>query len=145
VPLVDSRCHPFEVLGYHGDPDDPVEIDVEIVPLVRAVWALGFDTELSCQDRDGYVWVELPGKHAQRLLNVVAREDGELRANILGLVPAEAAYPEAFYAYQRAHGWKFHVMPIAEGDGGPDVWLSVGVRFPRAQLSAVVAALEAVA
>jgi hypothetical protein len=81
------------IADYHGDPDDPVEIDVEIVPLIRAIWAFGFDTELSCQDQDGYVWVELPGKHAQRLLNVIAGEDSELRANILRLVPAEVEEP----------------------------------------------------
>lgn len=91
-----AEPHPTEVLGYHGDPDDPVEIDVEIVPLVRAVWAAGFDTELSCQDHDGYVWLEFPGKHAQRFLNALAARDGELRANILGLVPVECGWPHEF-------------------------------------------------
>jgi hypothetical protein len=138
----EGRQHPFELLDYHGDPDAPVEIDVEIVPLIRAIWTLGFDTELSCQDHDGYVWVELPGKHAQRLLNVIAGEDGELRANILRLVPVEVEDPDDFYAYLDAHGWELRTLAIHEPGSEPDVWLSVGVRFPRAQLPAVVAALE---
>ena len=131
-----GRRHPFEVLDYYGE---RVEIDVEIVPLIRAIWALGFDTELSCQDDDGYVSVALPGKHAQRVLNAIAAADRELRANILGLVPIEVEDPEDFYAYQRAHAWRFSVGALSDPDG---VWLEVGVRFPRSQLPAVVAALE---
>jgi hypothetical protein len=138
----EGRVHPFEVLDYHGIPDAPVEIDVEIVPLIKLIWAHGFDTELSCQDHDGYVWVELPGKHAQRLLNVIAGEDGELRANILRLVPAEVVEPCDFYAYQAAHSWECRTVAIHEPGSEPDVWLSVGVRFPREQLATVVAALE---
>jgi hypothetical protein len=34
----EGRQHPFEVLDFHGHPDAPVEIDVEIVPLLRAIW-----------------------------------------------------------------------------------------------------------
>jgi hypothetical protein len=139
----DGRRHPYEVLDYHGIPDAPVEIDAEIVPLIRAIWALGFDTELSCQDDDGRVWVELPGKHAQRLLNVIAGEDGELRANILRLVPVEIG-PDGFYAHQEAHSWDLQTVALRDCGGEPDVWLSIGVRFPREQLRAVVAALEAI-
>jgi hypothetical protein len=130
-----GRRHPCELLDYYGE---PVEIDVEIVPLIKAIWALGFDTELSCQDHHGQVWVELPGKHAQRLLNVIAKQDGELRANILGLVPVEYG-PDEFDAYKLAHAWQLSVMALS--DPGL-VWLGVGIHFPRSQLAAVVAALE---
>jgi hypothetical protein len=133
-----GRRHPFELLDYHGDPGEPVEIDAEIVPLIKEIWALGFDTELSCQDHDGYVWVELPGRHAQRLLNVIAGEVDELRANILGLAPI-AVGPDQFEAYQREHAWRYSVMAVA--DPGL-VWLSVRILFPRDQLAAVVVALE---
>lgn len=130
------RHHPFEVLDFVGE---PVEIDVEIVPLIRLIWSHDLETVLSCQDQDGYVWVELPGRYAQRLLNIVAGQDKELGRNILGSVPIEVDYPEGFDAYKRAHSWDYRTQAVFE-DG--ELWLSVGIRFPRAQLPAVVAALE---
>ena len=39
--MASNGRHPFQLLHYCGQ---PVEIDVEIVPLIKAVWALGFDT-----------------------------------------------------------------------------------------------------
>jgi hypothetical protein len=133
----EGRHHPFEVLDYEGG---QVEIDVEIVPLAREIWWHGLETDLSCQDQNGRVWVEMPGRDAERLLRLLAHRDRELRANILGLVPEEHAGPNEFYEYQAAHGWTCRVS--AESAAG-ELWLSVGVRFPRDQLAAVVAALEA--
>jgi hypothetical protein len=132
----DGRQHPFEVLDYLGE---PVEIDVEIVPLIKLIWAHELDTVLSCQDQDGCVWLEMPGRYAQRLVRIVADEDRELRANILGMVPIEVEDPEQLEAYQLAHRWGYRVMAVFE-DG--ELWLSVGLRFPRDQLATVVAALE---
>jgi hypothetical protein len=138
--LVDSegRHHPFEVLDHDGE---RVEVDAEIVPLVELIWSHGLDTVLSCQDQDGGVWVELPGRDAQRLLRLVAAQDEELRANILGLVPIEVE-PDDVDAYKRDHCWDYRTLAVFE-DG--ELWLSIGLRFPRAQLPAVVAALAAVA
>ena len=128
--------HPFEVLDYEGD---PVQIDVEIVPLIKAIWWHGLETDLSCQDQDGRVWLEMPGRDAERLLRLLAHRDRELRANILGLVPEEHADPCDFYAYQAAHGWEYRVSAESYPGG---LWLSIGIRFPRDQLAPVVAALE---
>jgi hypothetical protein len=62
-----------------------------------------------------------------------------LRANILQLVPIEVEDPDDFYAYQDAHGWDCRTLTVFEGG---ERFLSVGVRFARAQLAAVVSALE---
>ena len=70
---------------------------------------------------------------------LLAHRDRELRANIFGLVPEEHADPCEVYAYQAAHGWEYRVS--AEAYPG-ELWLSVGIRFPRDQLATVVAALE---
>jgi hypothetical protein len=43
-----AQQHPTKTLI---DPDeDPVEIDMEMVPLVEALWAHGYTTIMSCQD-----------------------------------------------------------------------------------------------
>ena len=116
-----------------------VEIDVEIVALIKAIWWHGLETDLSCQSQDGRVWVEMPGRDAERLLRLLALRDPELRATILRLVPGEHADPCDFYEYQAAHGWQYRVSAESYPVG---LWLSVGIRFPRDQLTAVVAALE---
>ena len=131
----EGRPHPYATLDYHGE---RVEVDVEIVPLVERLWALDFDTLLSCQDQDGRVWVEFPGPSAEQFLDLVARSDSELRANVLGLVPIDT---DDFEAHKREHAWQFLTVALRGDDRG--VWLSVGVRFPRSDLPAVMAALGA--
>jgi hypothetical protein len=85
------------------------------------------------------VWVELPGRDAERLIRVVAGQDSELRGHILRMVPIEVG-PDESDAYQAAHSWECRTLAVFE-DG--ELFLSVGVRFPRDQLAAVVSALEA--
>ena len=109
----EGRHPPYTVLDYRGE---RVEIDVEIVPLVELLWALEFDTLLSCQDQDGRVWVEFPGPSAEQFLDLVSRSDSELRANVLGLVPFDT---DDFEAHKRDHAWQFSpsrsATPAASG------------------------------
>ena len=120
---------------------EPIQIDVEIVPLIKAIWSHDFETLLSCQDQDGRVWVELPGRDAQRLLRLLAGQDGELRGHILRMLPIEVD-PDEFDAYHAAHSWEYSVMALSEAG---ELFLAVSIRFPRDQLPAVVSALGAVA
>lgn len=83
-----------------------VEIDTDIVPLVRALWALNLATTASCQDfgegtagqrkanprpssyggdafiayHTGYAWLKMPVPHAQHLTNMLL--DTEFRDNV---------------------------------------------------------------
>ena len=72
-----------------------VDVDVEIVPLIELIWSRGIHTLLSCQDQDGLVWVEFPGPDAEQFVNLAAA-DGELAANVLGLVPIDTDDFEAY-------------------------------------------------
>jgi len=135
--------HPHSMLEHDGE---PVEIDVEIVPLIELVWSHGLDTFNSCQDfgGDGQVWVEFDGPSATDFLNLVAGQDRELRGHILRSVPIDVDYPEGFDAYQREHGWTYSVLPWPGwGDDPHAIRFVVSIHFPRGDLPAVVAALEA--
>ena len=149
--------HPFELLDYHGD---PVEIDAEIVPLMRLLWAHGLETFNSCQDfaGDGRVWVEFDGWSASHFVNVVAGQDDELRGHILHSAPREAGppgdlldawalpnpSPQGITIWLREHGWTYSVLPWPDwGDDPDEIRFLVSVHFPRHDLPAVVAALEA--
>ena len=135
-----AERHPVELLDYHGD---PVQIDVEIVPLIRLLWAHGFETFNSCQDfaGDGMVWVEFDGPSATDFMNLVARLDGALRAHMLHSVPHGVDSPDVIDAWIGEHGWTYSVLPwVGWGD---EIQFLVSVHFPRHDLPAVVAALEA--
>jgi hypothetical protein len=138
----EGRHHPFELLDYHGE---QVAIDVEIVPLIRLCWALELDTLFSCQeDEDGLVWVEFDGPSGEAFLNLVQRwADRDTSAHMRGSVPVEID-PFEFDAYKAAHCWRYQArpMPSYSEDESRPLGLSVSVRFPRAQLPAVVSALE---
>lgn len=48
---ISERIHPSIELIYPFDPSHKmVEIDIEIVPLIKKIWSLGFETVASCQE-----------------------------------------------------------------------------------------------
>lgn len=121
------RHHPFEILDYDGE---PVEIDTEIVPLMRLLWDHDLDTSLSCQadpEAAGRVWVEFWGPSAEHFIRLVGRDPG-LAARML---PCEPGYDG---------GWRYSTLPHRLGDG--ELAFTISVFFPRSDLAAVVAALE---
>ena len=138
----EGRRHPFEVLDYLGE---PVEIDAEIAPLMRLVWQHELDTFNSCQDFNGrgIVRVEFDGPSATDFLNLVAGQDGELRDHILHSSPIEFTDPEGFDAWVREHGSTYSLLPWLGWEEPDEMRFVVSVHFPRSDLSAVVAALEA--
>jgi hypothetical protein len=128
--------HPFETLYHDGE---PVEVDVEVVPLIELCWGHGLDPLGSCQDEGGYVTVEFDGPHAERFLTLVAGENAALRVHIKGEPPWEVD-PPRLEEYRRAHTWRYRAGPEIDEGGG--FYMAVGIAFPRAQLATVVAALE---
>jgi len=128
--------HPFETLYYDGE---PVEVDVELVPLVELCWSHELEPLGSCQNDGGFVSLEFDGPHCERFLTLVAGEDDALRAHVVAEPPWEVDALR-LEEYRRAHGWRYRVVPEATDDGR--FYMAVGIGFPRSQLSAVVAALD---
>jgi len=50
--------HSYETLYYDGE---PVEVDVETVPLVELWWSHGLEPLGSCRDEGGFVSLEFDG------------------------------------------------------------------------------------
>lgn len=132
-----------------------VDIDDEIVPLVRAVWALGLNTAASCQDfgdgtagqraakqhdpryggdafiayHAGYAWLKMPRADAARLLNMLLKT--ELHDRIaLRWTP---------------NSWRIHVPIVFDEDiGGMTLAYATQIFFPRDQTDSLTSVLESI-
>lgn len=130
-----------------------VDIDEGIVPLVRAVWALGLNTEASCQDfgdgtagqraatehesryggdafiayHSGYAWLKMPLPDAYRFLNMLLGT--EFRDRV-----ARRWTPGS---------WRIHV-PVVFDDDNDEMALAYAAQifFPRGQVDSLQSALE---
>jgi hypothetical protein len=54
-------------------PMGAIEVDVGMVEVLRAIWALGVRTAMSCQDNQGCVWICFELVEYLRLLDLVRR------------------------------------------------------------------------
>jgi hypothetical protein len=130
---------------------DGVAIDVEIAPLIEALWARGIETLNSCQDNtdDHYVWVEFasPLDASAFLNNVVGRASGW-----------RSMYRRAMLEFEVPGGeWRYAIHPLNLGIeqtllgdemherriGPNDIDFSVSIRFPRGDLATVTRRLLA--
>ena len=111
---------------------DEYEIDVEIAPLIKLLWERELETFNSCQDfrGSGWTWVEFDGPSATDFINEVAKNSEELAGRI-------------DVDFDDEDSWRYRAFPYRWPDG--QIQFFVSVHFPRADLSAVVAALEAAA
>jgi hypothetical protein len=146
------QIHPSESLT---TPDgSQAEIDADMVPLVRALWALNLTTVASCQDfgegtagqrrasrrtcRYGgdefiayytsYAWLKMPLPGAQRLANALLST--ELRDKItLRWTPGS---------------WRMHVPLIFDENSGIVLDATAQIHFPRDQINGLTAILESI-
>ncbi|MFF5264583.1 hypothetical protein ACFY4C_37145 [Actinomadura viridis] len=105
-----SQQHPTKTLI---DPDDgPVEVDVEMVPLIEALWAARHTTIMSCQDIGesiltggtvlpehlwdrngafylGMAWLKVPADQGPRLMQIWEPLARQRRGEWLAQVPIE--------------------------------------------------------
>lgn len=109
-----------------------IHVDKGIVHLLEALWRIGIDTALSCQEnRPGIMWIDFTTADDFALfLNIIANADEEL-----------------YYHYIEAQedGWSFNVCPWnlseyvdeeadeVKRDGPPKITFSISVRFPASQ------------
>lgn len=134
----DGQFHPAKTLT---TPDgDQEEIDVEMVPLVEAIWALGLDTITCCQDSGesiqgfprasahylGYAALEMPMADGLTLLAVVSA-DSRFKGRMHWITP---------------DAWEM-TLPVIAYSGTAEVYPVVCMRFPKDQLGDLVAVLAA--
>jgi hypothetical protein len=136
------NIHPYERLI--APSGEQVDIDTEMVPLVRTLWLKGLMTEASCQDlgeataglRDlevrppcyggdgfiafhrGYSWLKMPRAHGQRFLNALVG----------------AAFHDRAVTRWQAGSWRLHVPVVYDEERGFDLADAMQIHFPRNQL-----------
>jgi hypothetical protein len=144
------QIHPSQRLTA---PDGPqVEIDTEIVPLVRALWALNLATTASCQDfgegtagqrranprpsryggdafieyYTGYAWLKMPILDAQRLADI-----------LLG-----TEFHDSVTRRWESGSWRMHVPLVFHEDRGIVLENTAQIHFPRKQIASLTLTLE---
>lgn len=130
---------------------DEVAVDLDMIPLVRALWALGLNTRGCCQDLGasincgpdwakgpgrrrhgdfyaGQAWLKMPADDARTMLKILLRADPRMR--------------DRLNRWTRVDAWEVFVYLVADDDGVvPSHWAQI--HFPREQLDEVTAALVA--
>jgi hypothetical protein len=128
------------------------DIDTEIVPLVRALWALKLVTTASCQDfgegtagqreanhrpsryggdafiayYTGYAWLKMPVPDAQRLANT-----------LLG-----TEFHDKVTRRWEPGSWRMHVPLVFEDNRGIILENAAQIHFPREQIARLTITLE---
>ena len=120
----------------HPQYSEPVAVDKDIAPLIRALWQIGINTDESCQNvGPGSVWILFStGQDALKFLSAVA--------TIRDMEEPDAANRLYFRMLNGEGGWKYDVVPwdlnlvfeshqeYGEFMGPPEMVLPVGVQFP---------------
>jgi hypothetical protein len=71
-----AEHHPHRQVQIRS-PGGPVEVDEGMEPLLRSLWSLGVNTEMSCRDNMGSVWIYMSLDDFQRL-HAIARANDDL-------------------------------------------------------------------
>jgi hypothetical protein len=124
-------------------PDGPVEIDVELAPVISALWALGVNTRQCCQYSDLSDSAEISFPTA-----------GDMAAFVTAMFPHGADETDELHAKfrdweifdpvpsQLRDAWRWIVVPEPDADGR---WVFVGqVQFPASDIPTVTERLERV-
>ena len=132
-------------------PDDAqVNIDTELVPLVRVLWARGLVTVACCQDigesaaglRDpqrttpsghggfveyyrGYAWLKMPVNDGQQLLNTLL----------------DTSFHDRVTIRWQPGSWRIHIPLVYNGKNGIDLANTAQIYFPRKQIPELAAVL----
>jgi hypothetical protein len=146
------QIHPSQCLT---TPDGTqADIDSDLVPLVRILWALNLTTTASCQDfgegtagqreanlrppryggdafiayHTGYAWLKMPIPDAQRLANILLST--EFRNNV-----ARRWEPGS---------WRMHVPLVFSENRGIVLENAAQIHFPREQIASLTLTMEGI-
>jgi hypothetical protein len=135
-PQNSDHHHPYELLVPPGE-EEPVQIDAALVPLIRALWAAGYETITCCQDLGesigehnsrkaaywkGWALVELPSRPARRLAELAAVHQWPMH-------------------WTNETAWEMSI-PVVMLGARPVIPDLVQVRFPASQVRDLLAMLE---
>jgi hypothetical protein len=146
-----ANVHPSQRLVLPWDSDgEAVDIDVEVVPLVQQLWALGLQTAGCCQDLgesiittesptasagrrrhaafyQGQAWLKMPVDDAQHMLGILAKSPG---------------FREQLRRWTHPDAWETYAYLLPTDDGvRMSSWAQV--HFPNDQIGEVVELLGA--
>ncbi|MGQ0778564.1 MAG: hypothetical protein ACT4NY_29825 [Pseudonocardiales bacterium] len=130
--------------------NEHVDIDTELVPLVRTLWARGLVTVACCQDigesaaglRDpqratpsghggfveyyrGYAWLKMPVDDGQKLLNTLL----------------DTSFHDRVTIRWQPGSWRMHIPLVYNGTNCIDLANTAQIYFPREQIPELTAVL----
>lgn len=145
-----KQVHPTEHLV--APSGDEIDIDVEMVPLIRRLWDMGLTTKGCCQDfgdsilnnghrstspddarqrfadfYSGQAWLKMPTEDATRLISE------------LGTHPT---FGPRFRSWTHPDAWMNIVYIFPSDGGGAELANAAQLHFPSVQLSELVDALK---
>jgi hypothetical protein len=144
------QVHPSQRL--HTPSGEVADIDDEMVPLVRAIWALDLKTISSCQDFGdgvagqraachhesryggsafisfyyGYAWLKMPTPDAKRLADLLA----------------ETEFRDQVTQRWTPGSWRMHVPLVFRENLGIELDVAAQIHFPKQQIPSLTSALE---
>ncbi len=130
---------------------DGVAIDVEIAPLIKALWDSGIETFNSCQDNgdEHCIWIEFATPaDASKFLNAVIGRLGNDRTLYGRAMGTAMDTPDAwtYQVFPMNYGIEESILDdeVEERRIGPnDVDFAISIRFPRRDLPVVLRRLTA--
>jgi hypothetical protein len=104
---------------------DVVEIDEEMVPLIRQLWRLGYTTHMCCQDAgEAIIGGGLTHVHESLRETTAARNKGRALVKL-----ASDQGPALLTVLRSLYDGGLWLASISVGPDGPSCWVSIG--FPR--------------
>ena len=135
----------------------PVDVDVDIVDLVKALNELDLKTHMSCQDNtdDHRVWICFyVSSYATRFLELVAAESETLQGCVLAATTQHYdtlpdddiwVYKDRWWVDCFTHPFYADERDVEDGEyeWQGDIVIRISVRFPRAHLDEVTRVVQA--
>ncbi|MFI0354232.1 hypothetical protein [Actinomadura sp. 9N407] len=145
MPAAVINVHPYETLTL---PDGgQADIDLDMVPLVRALWTLGLRTAGCCQDLGESVIAERRPeetgrrRHADYLLGRAwLKMPSPDAMSMLSLLAERPHFAERFGRWTHPDAWDNYVY-LLPGENGTQLSPWAQIHFPKPQLAEVIEAL----
>jgi hypothetical protein len=125
-----AQHHPHRQVQVRS-PSGPVEVDEGLEPLLRSLWSLGVNTEMSCRDNMGSVWIYTSLDDFQRL-HALARASDDL-----------AYFLDSCHYEMRSWTPEHFASECGLEQGDLQAQLRVSLRFPKQHMERFDAMLGA--
>ncbi|MEU8799169.1 hypothetical protein [Spirillospora sp. NPDC048819] len=145
-----TNVHPYERLTLPNG--SQADIDLEMIPLMRALWAMGLKTVASCQNLGESITAEPEGagqgrRHAAYLTGQAwLRMPTQDAQTMLGHLAQSPVFADRFGRWTHPDAWENYVylLPGRDDDGVVQLSSCAQIHFPAPQILEVVDALPPV-